>query len=229
VATQSYPTATQPSPGAAQPVHAAARPVPAAAPPLRAATPPVRAATQPTRAARHQAAADDDPLTSPAYSLRRQGSVDGHSALPAASARHSDGRPDGYLPGGRPDPLRPDPLRPDGVWPGAAATIPARSLPGPGSGGTHGSPVVRPYAAPRYGDPSQPTSSANTPPYGDAYGHGNQPGVSPGDDPRRPDSQWGNGRPAGNGTWSARPAYLPVNGYGGPYDPRGTDRRLSMR
>ncbi|MGH3152159.1 MAG: hypothetical protein ACRDOB_15735 [Streptosporangiaceae bacterium] len=228
VATQPYPTAAQPSPGAAQPVYAATRPVPAAAPPVRtaapqvrAAAPPVRAATQPPRAARHQAGTDDDPLTSPAYSLRRQGSVDGHSALPPASARHSDSRPDGYLPGGRPDPLRPE-----GAWPGAAATIPARSLPGQGSGGTHGSPVVRPYAAPRYGDPAQPP---HTPPYGDGYGHGNQPGVSPGDDPRRPDGQWGNGRPAGNGTWSARPAYPPVNGYGGPYDPRGTDRRLSIR
>ena len=58
------------------------------------------AATQPTRGARHQAGADDDPLTSPAYSLRRQGSVDGHSSLAPAEARHSDGRPDGYLPGG---------------------------------------------------------------------------------------------------------------------------------
>jgi hypothetical protein len=250
VATQPYPSATQSSPSAAQPVHAAARPVHSAAPPARAAaqpvraaaqparaatqparaaTQPARAATQPARAARHQAGADDDPLTSPAYSLRRQGSVDGHSSLAPAEARHSDGRPDGYLPGGRPDPLRPDPLRADGAWPGSAATAPARSLPGAGSGGTHGGTVVRPYAAPHYGEPAQPANSANTPPYGDPYGYGNQPGVGPGDDPRRSDGQRGSGRPAGNGTWNARPAYPPVNGYGGPYDPRGNDRRLSMR
>ncbi len=226
VATQPYPTATQPAPSAAQPVHAAPKRARAATQPSRAAAPPVRGATQPTRAARHQAGADDDPLTSPAYSLRRQGSVDGHSSLAPAEARHSNG----YLPGGRPDPLRPDPLRPDplrpdGAWPGSAATTPARSLPGPGSGGTYGGSVVRPYAAPRYGEPAQPANSANTPPYGDAYGYGNQPG----DDPRRLDGQRGNGRPAGNGTWNARPAYPPVNGYGGPYDPRGNDRRLSMR
>jgi hypothetical protein len=231
VATQPYPSATQSSPSAALPVHATARPVHSAAPPARAATQPVRAAAQPARAAiqpargaRHQAGADDDPLTSPAYSLRRQGSVDGHSSLAPAEARHSDGRPDGYLPGGRPDPLRAD-----GAWPGSAATTPARSLPGAGSGGTHGGTVVRPYAAPHYGEPAQPANSANTPPYGDAYGYGNQPGVGPGDDPRRSDGQRGNGRPAGNGTWNARPAYPPVNGYGGPYDPRGNDRRLSIR
>jgi hypothetical protein len=246
VATQPYPSATQSSPSAAQPVHAAARPVHSAAPqaraatqPVRAAAPPARAATQPARGARHQAGADDDPLTSPAYSLRRQGSVDGHSSLAPAEARHSDGRPDGYLPGGRPDPLRPDPLRPDGAWPGSAATTPARSLPGPGSGGTQGGTVVRPYAAPRYGEhaqpaqPGQPTSPANTPPYGETYGYGNQPGpgrtVGVGDDLRRPDGQWGSDRPKGNGTWSARPVYPPVNGYGAPYDPRGGDRRLSMR
>ncbi len=139
--------------------------------------------------------------------------------------------------------MRPDQLQPGGaVWPGAAATIPAPSWPGSGPGGNHGSRVVRPYAAQRHGGPAQPAnsansadppSSANTPPYGDAYGYGHQPGpgrtVSPGDDPRRPDGQWGNGRPAGNGTWGARPAYPPVNGYSGPYDPRGNDRPLSMR
>jgi hypothetical protein len=229
MATQPYPVATQPSPSAAQPVQAAAQPVRTAAQPVRAAAQPVRAAAQPVRAARPPAA-DDDPLTSPAYSLRRQGSVDGHSRLPQAAARHSNGRPDGYLPGGRPDPMRPDPLRPDpvrpdpvrpdGTWPGAAATIPARSWPGSGPDGTHGSAVVRPYAAQRYGEPTQPAQPAG-------------PGraVSPGDDPRRPDGQWGNGRPAGNGTWGAHAAhptrrvYPPVNGYGGPYDPGGNDRR----
>ena len=90
--------------------------------------------------------------------------MDGHSRLPQAAARHSNGRPDGYLPGGRPDPLRPDPLRPDplrpdGTWPGAAATIPARSWPGSGPDGTHGSAVVRPYAAQHYGEPTQPGSA----------------------------------------------------------------------
>ena len=236
MATQPYPVATQPSPSAAQPVHAAAQPVHAAAQPVHAAAQPVHAAAQPVHApaqpvrAARQPAADDDPLTSPAYSLRRQGSVDGHSRLPQAAARHSNGGPTGICPAdGRPATARSAAARSAAArrptWPGAAATIPARSWPGSGPDGTHGSAVVRPYAAQHYGEPTQcsalsrsarsagpvcspansagsadPAGSANTPPYGDAYGYGHQPAgpgraVSPGDDPRRPDGQWGNGRP----------------------------------
>ena len=35
----------------------------------------------------------------------------------------------------------------------------------------------------------------------------------------------GNG--TSNGSWGPRPAQPPVNGYRGPYDPRGYDRRLT--
>ena len=70
LATQPYPTATQPSPIAAQPVRV---------------TQPVRAA-QPAGGSRGRSraaiSADEDPLTSPAYSLRAKGSVDGRSRRP---------------------------------------------------------------------------------------------------------------------------------------------------
>lgn len=76
LATQPYPTATQPSPIATQPVRAAQ--------PVRS-TQPVRAAQPPAGSRRRSRAvisADEDPLTSPAYSLRAKGSVDGRSRRP---------------------------------------------------------------------------------------------------------------------------------------------------
>jgi hypothetical protein len=76
LATQPYPTATQPSPIATQPVRAAQ--------PVRS-TQPVHAA-QPPAGSRGRSRAvispDEDPLTSPAYSLRAKGSVDGRSRRP---------------------------------------------------------------------------------------------------------------------------------------------------
>src|SRR5580704_13363766 len=70
LATQPYSTATQPSPIAAQPVRATQ--------PVYAAQPPVGSRGR-SRAA---ISADEDPLTSPAYSLRAKGSVDGRSRRP---------------------------------------------------------------------------------------------------------------------------------------------------
>ena len=76
LATQPYPIVTQPSPVATQPVRAAQ--------PVRS-TQPVRAA-QPPAGSRGRSRAvispDEDPLTSPAYSLRAKGSVDGRSRRP---------------------------------------------------------------------------------------------------------------------------------------------------
>ncbi|HWN60040.1 MAG TPA: hypothetical protein VNO25_05170, partial [Streptosporangiaceae bacterium] len=76
LATQPYPTATQPSPIATQPVRVAQ--------PVRS-TQPVHAA-QPPAGSRGRSRAvispDEDPLTSPAYSLRAKGSVDGRSRRP---------------------------------------------------------------------------------------------------------------------------------------------------
>jgi hypothetical protein len=76
LATQPYPTATQPSPIATQPVRVGQ--------PART-TQPVRAAQPPAGSrgrSRAVISADEDPLTSPAYSLRAKGSVDGRSRRP---------------------------------------------------------------------------------------------------------------------------------------------------
>jgi len=70
LATQPYPTATQPSPITTQPVRAGQ--------PVRAAQPPTGSRGR----SRPAISADEDPLTSPAYSLRAKGSVDGRSRLP---------------------------------------------------------------------------------------------------------------------------------------------------
>ena len=82
LATQPYPTATQTSPITTQPDRAT--------PSVRVtqsvrATQPVRAAQPPAGSrgrSRPAISADEDPLTSPAYSLRAKGSVDGRSRLP---------------------------------------------------------------------------------------------------------------------------------------------------
>jgi hypothetical protein len=77
-ATQPYPTATQPSPIATQPVRTTQA--------VRAAQPPAGSRGR-SRAA---ISADEDPLTSPAYSLRAKGSVDGRSRRPDPSREQYD-------------------------------------------------------------------------------------------------------------------------------------------
>jgi hypothetical protein len=87
----------------------------------------------------------------------------------------------------------------------------------------------------------------NTPPYGERYRYGNPtgswvqgsqgvhgaPGVQagPDGDPWRANGGWSPGQVGGNGggdgSWGSRPAYPPVNGYRGAYDPRGYDSRLT--
>jgi hypothetical protein len=175
------------------------------------ATQPYPAATQRSRAA---ISPDEDPLTSPAYSLRRKGSVDGRS-YPTAGGGYSDGGPayhqfDRHSHGtnghGRPDPLRSDGYRPDP----------------PRAGGGYG--ATGPYSQQPYGEPSR---SMNTPPYGETYGYGNPAGPPGQGDPRRANGGW-NAAPNGadDGSRGPRPAYPPANGHRG-YDPRGYDRRLS--
>ena len=240
--TQPYPVPTQPSPIATQPVRAAHQPA------------------EPRGRSRAAISADEDPLTSPAYSLRPRGSVDGRAypssrrsrdqyeaagqetqAFSLAEAQAAGGGyPDGVPPyrqfdrpshgtngrggpdGYRSDPPRSDPLRPD----------PLR--PGDGYGGTAPN-TAYPYRQQPY---AEPAPSTNTPPYGERYGYGNPAGsraqgaqASPGGDPRRANGSWSPGQAgvngAGDGSWGSRPAYPPVNGYRGPYDPRGYDRRLT--
>jgi hypothetical protein len=193
--TQAYPARTQPSATVTQPVHAA---------------------RQPTRSRGRRSAAadgpDEDPLTSPAYSLRAQGAVDGHSYQ--ASDRY-----------------RADPLGPDGYSPGSSASAATTGSPvyqsGPGYAGRHGGTA----AYPRHGQPrsqsTQATASASTPPYGDRYGYRNPVGRA--DDLTSATGNRGHGRPGGNGIgeghWDSYRAHPAVNGYRGPYDPRGYGRR----
>jgi hypothetical protein len=207
VPTQPYPTATQPSP-AAQSARAAHQPA------------------EPRGRSRAAISADEDPLTSPAYSLRPKTNADGRSyPSPRRSREQYEGRPDPLRPDGyRSDPLRSDPLRPDPLRPD-----PVRSGDGYRTG-------PYPYPQQPYGEPTQ---TMNTPPYGQSYGYG-QPAdswphgapASPRSDPRLAngggwDPGWAGTNGAGDGSWSSRPAYPPVNGHRGPYDPRGNDRRLT--
>jgi hypothetical protein len=150
---------------ALQPVQAATQPPPtppAAAPTYPTATQHSSAATQPVRP-NHQGAesrersrsastADEDPLTSPAYSLRSKGSVNGQP-YPSAGGGYADtvpalrqldppshgangrgrsdaGRTDPLRSNGyRSDPLRSDPLRPDPLRSDPLRSDPLRSDP----------------------------------------------------------------------------------------------------
>ena len=222
-----------------------------------------------SRACRSRTSAEEDPLTSPAYSLRPRGSVDGR-AYPS-SRRSADltrgqyeaaagqetqafslsdaqaaggGYPDGVPPfrqfdrpshsgnggrgrsdAGRPDPLRPDgyrsdplrsdPLRPDSLRPGDGygSTVPYTPELAPTR--TRSSPTAsrRSRRIPR------PTDTIRKP--------ADQGG--PAADPRQANGAWSPGQVGGNGggSWGSRPAYPPVNGPRGPYDPQGYDRRLT--
>jgi hypothetical protein len=255
-ATQPYPTATQPSPIATQPVRAT-QPVHATQP-VRASQP-VRAA-QPSAGSRGRSrpaiSADEDPLTSPAYSLRAKGSVDGRSRLPdrgreqydaivaqetqAFSAADTQAAGGGY-----PDRVppfrqfdrpahgangrgRPDGYRSDAVRPDPLR--PDHLRPDPlRSGDGYG--ATYPYPQPQpYGEPASP---ASIPPYGERYEYGT-PASQPNSagDPRRANGGWSPGQAGANSggdrSWDrSRPGYPPVNGHRGPYDPRSYDRRLT--
>lgn len=232
----------------AQPLQAAAVPPPVATQPYPTVTQSSPTATQPVRAARQPAeprgrrsanvggfGADEDPLTSPAYSLRAKGAVDGRSNQPSHRSREPyqtaplRGDPPGS--GG----YRTDPLRPGGSRAGSPASpgtngTPAHQ-PAPGSGSGYGGTAGYPYPEQPYSPPVPSTPSANTPPYGDIYGYRNPAGQAA--DPRQANGSRGHGRHGGNGaddgSWGSRPAYPPVNGngYRSPYDPRGNDRRLT--
>ena len=249
-ATQPYPTATQPSPSATQPVRAAQ---------------PDRAQQPAGSRGRSRAAisADEDPLTSPAYSLRAKGSVDGRSRRPRDLSREQypaagmqetqtfntadaqptgGGYPDGVPPfrqfdrpahhmngRGRSDPPRSGQYRSEPLRSDHPRSDPLRS--GDGYRGTVPN-TAYPYPQQPYGEP---TSSMNTPPYGERYGYGNPVDqadqASPAADlrrangGRRPGQSDGNG--AGDRNRTSRPGYPQANGYRGPSDPQGYDRQLT--
>jgi len=257
VATQPYPMAARPSPSATQSSSFATQPSPTATQLSPVATQPVRAGQQPAeprRRSRATISADEDPLTSPAYSLRPRGSVDGRAypsrrsgdqydaaagqatqAFSLAEARAAGGGyPDG-VPSSRqfdrPSPEANGRGRADGHRSDPLGADPLRS--GDGYGGTVAS-TAYPYPQQSYADP---TRSAGTPPYGERDRYGNPAGsrtrgVPAGSaDPRRANGGWSSGQATGNGagdgSWGSRPTYPPANGYRAPYDPRGYDRRLT--
>jgi hypothetical protein len=195
LATQPYQAARQPAPAVTQPVSAPHRPA------------------EPRGRSRAGLPVDDDPLTSPAYSLRPKGRVDGRSYPSSHPPSHSG---NGL---GRPDPPRADSPR----------LGPPRSGDAYAGTGPYSSPAAHPYSQQPYGEPAQ---SMSTPPYGERYGYGNPAGSQvPAGDSRRANGGWSPG-PAGgpgdgDGKWDPRPAYPPVSNHRGPYDPQGHDRRLT--
>ena len=221
LATQPYPTATQPSPITTQPVRATQ--TVRAPQPLHAAQPPAG----PRGRSRPAISADEDPLTSPAYSLRAKGSVDGRSRLPdrgreqynAAVAQDtqafsladtqaaSGGYPDRVPPFRQVD--RPAHSangrgRPEGYRSDAVRTDPLRTdplRPDPlRSGDGYGPTGAYPYPQPQPQPYGEPTSSASSPPYGERYGYGapaSQP--NPAGDPRRPNGGRSPGQVGANG------------------------------
>jgi hypothetical protein len=91
-AAQPRPAAAQPRPAAAQPRPAAAQPRPASTQTGAASAQPRAAAAQPTETRRRRpSSAEEDPLTSAAFSLRPSGPVDGRS-----STRARNGSADRY-------------------------------------------------------------------------------------------------------------------------------------
>jgi len=203
-------------------VHAAAAPAPVhtqphpvVSRPPQAAAPPARAAYQPAESRGRRTAEvggpgpDEDPLTSPAYSLRAKGAVDGHSGQPSNRSRNMTREQreqyetalsqeiQAFLTG-RATEARPDPLRP-----GRHAAPPA----------AHASP------GPSHGKPSRSTSRPR---------NGYRDPVSPVADPRRANGNRGYSGPGGNGfgggNWGSYPVYPPVNGYHGSYDTWGNGR-----
>jgi hypothetical protein len=237
-AVQPVQAGTQPSPT----LPAATQPYPTATQPSSAATQPVRPAHQPAETrgrSRSGTSADEDPLTSPAYSLRSKGSVNGQS-YPSAGGGYADGTPpfrqldrpsQGANGRGRPDASRSEPPRSNGyrsdpVRPDSLRPDPLR----PGSG--YGGNAAYPYPQQPYSEPAQ---SMTTSPHGERNGYGNPAGswvqASPGSDPRRANGGWNPGRAGGNGAddgYRGSPAAYPsANGYRAPYDPRGYNRPLS--
>jgi hypothetical protein len=213
--------------------------------PSRHAGPPSRNGTQPTEThgRRHAASAsgpgaDDDPLTSAAFSLRSSGPVDGNSQQgPRRSQDFSREQHDAVLS------QETRAFRTDGYRSGAGHSGPSPTVdPYPASPGYGGTPPS-PYAARPYSDlprEAPGTQSANTPPGGQRYGYPASP-AAPADDPRQPNGARSHARHGGApapGDRPARPAYPPRNGngyqpggvnQGAPYDPREEYRRLTRQ
>jgi hypothetical protein len=244
--------ATQPAYSAAQPAHSATQPVQSMKPPLPGATQPVRAAaaqpraasTQPRAAAaqprvaaaqptethrRRPSSAEEDPLTSAAFSLRPSGPVDGRS-----STRARNGSADRYDTSSRGG-TSPYPLAAPTYSDSSSVTQTMSTPPyGQDYGYGNGSPAApaAPASEPRR---HNGTGSHSRP---EGAGEGTRPVRQPypRDSHRAADNQGAAGYPAnvsypGNG--------YPANGYQGsghranghraPYDPRDDYRPLTRQ
>ena len=187
--------------------------------------------------------ADEDPLTSAAFSLRSSGPVDGNSQQVPRRSRevgwdHYDiGRE--HYDAGRSLETQTFSAEPrgGGDWapPSGTAATPAYGPPGQAYAST------APYSYPGqpYRDPAQEAlamAPADTPPYGESYGYAS-PAAS-GEGSRRPNGGRSHARHGGDGAGNRAlgPAYPPGNGHkqgssyqNGPYDPREDYRRLTSR
>jgi hypothetical protein len=241
---------TTPLPGAAKPGHAAAGtsptgptgpvgPVGPVGQPRRAPAPPTETGRQ-----RRPNNAEEDPLTSTAFSLRQRGPVDGRSSF---RSRDQQEAPRGQ---------------------NARSQNDSSGGPGRGPASPYGHTAPYPPAGTSYDDASSATQMMSTPPYGENYGSGSegQP-----DHPRRqngtrsharpgsPDERARPSRPAypqdtrpASGSYPAGGAYQENgyrgpghqpgghqgngngngsrgNGHRGPHDPRDDYRRLTHR
>jgi hypothetical protein len=202
----------------------ATQPYPSATQPAATATQPVRATHQPAESrgrSRPASSADEDPLTSPAYSLRPKGSVNGQSYPSSRRSqdvtreqyRGANGANGANAVAGRSDVSRSDVSRSDvsrsdvsrsdvsrsdvsrsnGYRPDPPRAEPPRSEP-PRPGSAYGGTV--PGTAYAYPQPpySKPTQSMTASPQGDRYRYGN------------PDGSWAQASPGGdpgrvNGGW----------------------------
>jgi hypothetical protein len=214
-ATQPVKSMTPPVPGAPQPYQnpaQAGRP----APPAKAATPPP-GATQPARAAgtgpvgqprgtsapageggrrRRPSSAEDDPLTSAAFSLRQRGPVDGRSSHASRDPRDASRDPRDASRDPRDAPRE----RNDG----AGGT-------GRGPASPYGHTAPYPSSGTSYDDESAATQMMITPPYGQNYGYGSSPAAQPDQptEPRRQNGTRSHARPGAPGERArpGRPAY----------------------
>jgi hypothetical protein len=195
---------------------------------------------------------EEDPLTSAAFSLRTSGPVDGRS-YQQGSRRSRDLSREQYEAAVSQETQTfsvADAQAATGGYPGGVSpyrqfdSVPGGNPEGSRAAGSDRHDGYRGSAHPYSGSSDTPQSSSmSTPPYGQDYGgegYGYDVPTSPAEDPRRQASR-ANGGSGGEANRATRPIYSPDdyqrgstypqrtypqgNGYRGPYDPRGGDRR----
>jgi hypothetical protein len=210
-------TASQPMSTASQPMSTASQPMSTASragtggQPREAATPPRGTATKPAETRRRRPSAEDDPLTSAAFSLRPSGPVDGRSSRRARNADSYDtggstGSRGGTSPYPNPAPSYDDP----------SSATQAMSTPPYGQSYGYG----RGNSAAPAGEPRR-HNGAGSHARPEGTGEGTRPArqAYPQDSHQATGSYQGTGGYQGNGHRG--------NGHRAPYDPRDDYRRLT--